>query len=48
MHIPLSRLVRMKAVVVLTANFRLLLPWVETRKQPADEDSRILDRTAVA
>jgi len=36
----LLRLCRQKAAAVLAANFRLLLPWVETKLQPADHDSR--------
>lgn len=37
---PLNRLLRQKAAVCLAGNLRVLLPWVESGKQPADESSR--------
>ena len=39
---PLNHMCRQKSAALLATGSRLLLPWVETLKQPADDDSRIL------
>jgi len=38
----LNRLCRQKSAAILAMNARLVLPWVETARQPADHDSRIV------
>ena len=38
----LNRMVRMKAAACMAANLRMLLPWIQTNLQPADDDSRLI------
>ncbi len=38
----LNRLLRQRAAVCIAAQIRHFLPWVESKRQPADESSRIL------
>jgi len=42
------RLCRQKAAVCLAASIRLVLPWVETLLQPADFDSRDVERSSIS
>jgi hypothetical protein len=37
----LNRIIRQKAGICLAAAFRLFMPWVESKLQPADELSRL-------
>ena len=39
----LNRVLRRKTAMTIAACFRVMLPWVETKKQPADFDSRDID-----
>ena len=39
----LNHLLRQKAGARLASNVRLVMPWVESEKQPADELPRLLD-----
>ena len=40
---PLNLICRQKAAACLAAQLRLIVPWCETSKQPADWVSRLID-----